>query len=251
MIDLSKYKIGLSEDIVKKLYVFVDLQKLKGLNGPQASSKFQDYLGFLQIPETQELLEFFADRWNDHRVRIEVPKEYYKYIHSEHPMFTPPRLEPPLDDKPYYQLGLRDLPGATPYNEEFGGNVLIAQIPVEDYSYFIIDQFVPNKFYVMVINEQVPRILEKGFPKTSYDNPLMLFDNPDKCRAKFLSKMQAHGSSAHDKLSKGSLISIDSEGLKLNNDLLFTERHSTKKIHKTLGYFYIGAIPPQACKVES
>src|SRR5438093_13728351 len=57
-----------------KLVAFIDLQKIMGRIGGEASSKFGDYLGFLRIADDERMRDFFAARWCDHMVRITVPR---------------------------------------------------------------------------------------------------------------------------------------------------------------------------------
>jgi hypothetical protein len=256
MIDLTKYSnLQLPEEIVSKLYVFIDLQKLTGLNMPEASAKFEDYIRFLQLPETEELAKFFLDRWTDHRVRIKVPQDYKKYIHTDHPMFTPPRIEQLTDTEPYYKLGIRDRPGALKYNPMIGGNVQVAQPPQEDYSYFIIDEYVPEQFYIMLPNEEVQDVLENGFPATDYNSPYSLTSTVEEAKSGYVSAMSgtsrkmSGNNTVHEKLNTGVVIAIDAEALELNDNVLYTEKYGAHKVHRTHGYYYVGAIPAKACKV--
>jgi hypothetical protein len=124
IVEAATIQLSLPQDTVEKLVKFIDIQKIKGLVGGQAASKFGDFLGFLGIPDNSLSQQFFGDRWSDHRVHIQVPDDLKHYLNNDTPVFTPNRLEPQYQEKPFYEQGVTRVASGTYGNPENGGSVL-------------------------------------------------------------------------------------------------------------------------------
>jgi hypothetical protein len=246
---IPKYRnTGLSDEVIAKLITFIDLRKVEGQLKSYASSKFGDYLGFLQIPETEATFSMFDDRWKDSRIRIKIPKEYEKYVASDHPMFTAPRLEPSIDNRPFYKQGIQPSMNPCAYDSKRGGNIKVPQELLDDYSNFLIEDNIPEVFYMMIRNNQVESVLKNGLPETDYDDPYVLSDSADSAKSIFLSYFKA-GENKVLALKSGTLLKINSDFLEKNNDVFYTQKFGMHRMHRMHGYFYTGEILAKALSV--
>lgn len=244
-------KLGLSFEIVTKLVECIDLLKIKGEVGGYASSKFSDYLGFLQLADTEAMREFFAERWSDHMVRIPVPKEYMKYLNAEIPLFTPSRLEPQYNKTPFYEAGIEKVPTGKNTNTHDVGTVRKAGPMRESYQNFVIEQFLPPAFYIELPNESIPCVLSEGLPEVDFVNPYPLHTSAEDAR-QGLNKHLHHTLRrmvTPAELMRYTLVKLDSSQLEFNEDVFYTRNGLDAGSARSGGYFYIGAIPAKAISV--
>lgn len=239
------------EKTVIRLVTAIDEYKLQGLTGGEAAEKFGDLLGMLQIPYTEVMQHFFARRWQDHVVWITVPQSMKHYYSGDTRVFTISRLEPSTINTHFYMNGITPtLPGDC-RNPEDGGTVRKAPPLADGYSNFIINQFVPEQFYIEVPNVSVMSVLSTGLAATDETEPYTLFSDIEQCRGSlYASLTQRHGGKPLDH-KDFTLLSVHRSGLQLDNDLFYTKQlHAHKQGSRTNGYFYIGAIPASAIKVS-
>lgn len=243
--------LSLSPEIANKLVRFIDLQKVKGLTSPYASSKFGDYLGFLQIPDTEAMQQFFVERWADHVVWSEVPKEYMKFLSAEMPMFTPSRLEPRYQETRFYDAGLVKVPAGENSNPENGGSVRTVPREEDSYGNFIIFQFLPEYFYMEVPNGWVATLLHQGLPEASDENPYSLSMSIDEARSELQKKLynETHTVATKVKLLNYTLIAIDPTELKLDNDVFYPNNSLYRHSARSFGHYYTGEIPAKAISI--
>lgn len=234
-----KSNLQLPKDLVIKLITFIDIQKLKGLNAPSALSRFGDYLGFLQLPETQELVKFFHERWRDPKVIIEITPDIRKMIPGSNELFTPPRMEAVVIDKPYYKHGIPKTRGYV-HGEH---SLKLAPVPSESYKSFIIAQNLPSKFYLRIGSEQVASALENGLPAPK--DQYVLFGSSNLALAYYLLVLNKYMKGS-EHVSSGVTLQIDPWQLELNSDVL-----SAFRKYKFEGYSYKAGIPAKAIGVES
>lgn len=243
--------LNVEEDLAAKIVQFIDLQKIQGQTGGYALSKFGDYLGFLRVLENETTLQFFASRWADHLVRIEVPKNYLKYLNDEAPMFTPSRLEPPNNTTPFYDAGIEKVPTGVSTNPHNEGTIRKAPEPREAYENFIIEQFLPKHFFIELPNESIPTVLSEGLPAVTFDKPYPLHLSEEEARRglnKHLHNLN-HRIVTKAELMMHTLMCITTEELEINADLLFTRNDMFAGSSRSGGYYYIGKIPSKAIKV--
>lgn len=244
-------KLQMPYELALKLITFIDLQKIMGQVGGMASSNFGDYLGFLRIPDDWQMQEFFAERWKDNMVRIKVPKDYEKYLHSDAPIFTPSRLEPIYQKKPFYDQGVEKVPVGASRNPFDGGFVRKAPPIEDDYSNFIIEDYLPQNFYMEVPNNEVPKLLREGLPAVNVDNPYVLHIHVEDARLwlnKTLGEKLRRLARKTDLLHY-TLIHIEAEKLRIDNDVFFPDNNLHKHSARTGGYFYAAEIPHDAISV--
>lgn len=243
--------LSISVETAYKLVAFIDVQKIMGAVGGMASSKFGDYLGFLRIPDDERMQQFFADRWSDHTVRIDVPKECMKYLSPDAPMFTPSRLEPFYNKTPFYEAGVTKVDPGNNRNPEDGGFVRKPKPMPEGYENFLIEQFLPQKFYLEIPNDTIPRVLKDGLPEVTFDNAYPFHVTAEEAR-RGLSKHLLHHQSrivSHVDMMRYTLVEIDTNKIEMNADVLFTRNDIEAGSSRFGGYFYSGVIPSNAIKV--
>jgi hypothetical protein len=227
------------------------MQKVMGQVGGMASSKFGDYLGFLRIPDDEKMQKFFAERWADHMVRSEVPKEYMKYLSPDAPMFTPSRLEPFYNPTPFYEAGITKTDPGVNRNPEDGGTVRKPKPMPEGYENFLIEQFLPEAFYIELTNESIPSVLKDGLPEVTFDNPYPLHVTAEEARRGLNKHLHhtTHRIVTPQELKRYTLVVIDVNKIEMNADVLFTRNDIEAGSSRFGGYFYSGKIPPTAIKV--
>jgi hypothetical protein len=253
IIDRAVGFFGLSPEIAQKLISYIDLQKIKGMTEPYASSKFADYLGFLQIPDTQEMQTFFAERWGDYIVWTQVPKEYMKFLNPEGPLFTPSRLEPHYRERRFYESGVPQVPMGKNTNTHNEGSVRTIPAEKELYQNFVVYQFLPEFFYFEAPNEWVPSMLHEGLPAVEHDKPYRLHLTVEEARAdlhKHLFRANHQMISKTDLLSH-TLVQFETSKLVMNGDVFFTQNDLMQGSARSAGYFYIGQVPSNAIQVSS
>ena len=240
-----------TREVVAKMITRIDLFKLQGRTGGEAAEKFGDFLGFLRIPYTLVMQEFFARRWTEHVVWTRVPLDMPEYYTNQDSLFTVARLEPSTVETPFYKNGIQSLPSGDCRNPQDGGTVRKAAPTEEDFSNFIISQFVPQHFYIEVKNTDVEDVLTNCFPASDYTDPLRLYGDITQVRGTLMTDLvQQRG---YTKLTHKdfTLIEIDSYAIELNNDYLYTKKlHAHKQGSRLNGYFYIGAISSKAISVS-
>ncbi len=242
-------QMGVNTVIASKLVHFIDVQKLKGLTGGQAASRFADYLGFLRLPDDAASHEFFASRWNDHLVRIPITPELEKYSETSTPIFTRPRLEPVFNKTPFYNAGLTKVETGVTRNPEDGGSVRKPPPSTISYSNFIIEEFVPAQFYFEIHNEQVEDFLTNGLKALSGEAELQIYPSAHDAHANLVRDLRMRGNKiTHALLGEHTLVSIASEKMQLNNDVFYT-KHLSQNANATYGYFYTGGVPAAGCAV--
>ena len=242
---------GIDVDTAYKLVAFIDLQKIMGQIGGMASSKFGDYLGFLRIPDDERMQGFFAERWADHMVRIDVPKEYEKYLSPDAPMFTPSRLEPYYNKTPFYDAGLTKIPVGASRNPEDGGSVRKPKPMPEGYENFLIEQYLPTSFYIELPNESIPTVLKQGMPEVTFDTAYPFHVTAEEARrglGKHLHHQNTRIVTSQD-LKRYTLVCIDVSKIEVTSDTLFTRNDLEAGSARFGGYFYSGSIPPKAIKI--
>ena len=243
--------LNVTEEVAFKLVQFIDLLKIQGQIGGYALSKFGDYLGFLQIHDNEASTQFFADRWSDHMVRIEVPQNYMKYLNIEAPMFTPSRLEPQYNKVPFYEAGIEKVPTGVSTNPHNEGTVRKAPLPREAYENFIIQQFLPSEFYLELPNESIPTVLSEGLPEVSFESAYPLHVKDEEARHGLSKHLHSilHRMVAKSDLMKYTLVKIDTSKIEITTDMLFTRNDLEAGSARSGGYFYLGKIPAAAIKV--
>lgn len=245
----SSYDV--SVEVAYKLIAFIDLQKIMGAIGGMASSKFGDYLGFLRIPDDERMQNFFAERWADHMVRIDVPREYQKFLSPDAPMFTPSRMEPFYNKTPFYDAGITKTPTGMNRNPEDGGTVRKPKPMPEGYDNFLIEQYLPTAFYLEVVNEAIPSILNDGLPEVTFNEPYPLHVTANEARSG-LNKHLYHKNGrivTPSDLMRYTLIRIDPTKIELTTDTLFTRNDLEAGSSRQGGYFYTGKIPSSAVSI--
>lgn len=243
--------LNVTEEVAAKLVIFIDLQKVQGQVGGYALSKFADYLGFLQVHDNAASTQFFADRWADHLVRVDIPHSHMKYLNPEAPMFTPSRLEPQYNQTPFYDAGIEKVPTGVNRNPHDGGTVRKAPPTREAYENFIVQQFLPKEFYLEITNESVPTVVVQGLPKVSFDAAYPLHVTAEEARHGLNKHLHSllHRMVAKSDLMKYTLVKIDTSKIEINTDVLFTRNDLEAGSARSGGYFYLGNIPAEAIKV--
>lgn len=244
--------LGVPKETALKLVAFIDLQKIMGNVGGMASSKFADYLGFLRLPDNTITQQFFASRWEDHLVRIDVPKEYLKYLSGDVPLFTPSRLEPQYNPVPFYEAGLEKTLLGVNTNPHDHGTVRKPKPMREEYENFIIQQFVPQRFFLELPNESIATVLSQGLPEVTFENPYPLHITVEEARTglnKHLHNLN-HRIVTKADLMRHTLIEINTEKLEINSDVFYTRNDLAAGSSSTGGFFYIGKIPAKAISVS-
>lgn len=243
--------LNVTEEVAAKLVQFIDLQKVQGQTGGYALSKFGDYLGFLRLLDNEASLQFFASRWEDHLVRIEVPQTYMKYLNSDALMFTPSRLEPQYNKVPFYDAGIEKVPTGVSTNPHNEGTIRKAPDPREAYENFIIEQFLPKQFFIEMPNAAIPTVISEGLPAVTFDKPYPLHLTEEEARrglSKHLHNVNHRMATKADLMSH-TLLCVTTSELEVTADLLFTRNDMFAGSSRSGGYFYIGKIPAKAIKV--
>lgn len=253
IIDRAVLHLGVTPEIAQKLIHFIDLQKIKGLTEPYACSNFGDYLGFLQLMDTDEMKLFFIERWGDHVVWTTVPKDYMHFLNGETPMFTPSRLEPQYQDKPFYKEGIEQTPLGQNHNTFDCGSVRKVKRPDDPYSNFIIHQFLPDFFYMEVPNDWVATLLQEGLPEATVENPYSLSMSVEEARSELQKKLynDTHQVVTKTQLLGYTLIGISTDKLELNNDVFYTNNLLMRRTSRVAGHYYLGAIPADAISIAN
>lgn len=244
--------LKLATETVTKLVTFIDIQKIKGYTGGQAASRFADYLGFLGIADNAVSHEFFASRWTDHRVWIDIPENLRHYVDQAAPLFTPGRLEPKYETRPFYEQGIPQVAPGTTCDPTTGHSVRTAPALTESYSNFIINVNVPQEFYIEVANSAIDRTLTTGF-ESDPEQPYRLYASAAEARDSLYREL------AHSRATRGpragvagdyTLLTVATEHMELNNDLFFTMKIAGRKQSTTsAGYFYRGYIKPKGIRI--
>lgn len=243
--------LELNAETVLKLITKIDLLKIEGQIGGMASSKFGDYLGFLRLPDTQVMQEFFARRWADHFVRITVPKAYMKYLPGDVPLFTPPRLEPVYSRVPFYQAGIEKTETGVNTNPHNHGTVRKPRPYSESSEAFIIAEFVPVHFYLELPNETIATVLMEGLPAVNEEAPYPLHMTAEEARAglsKHLHNVSHHIVSKSD-LMRHTLVTIAVDKLDITSDNFYTNSGLEAGSTRAGGYYFVDKIPAAAIKV--
>jgi hypothetical protein len=137
-------------------------------------------------------------------------------------------------------------------NPQNGGTVRKAPAIGDDFSNFIIHQFVPEHFYIEVPNTDVANVLENGIPATDYDSPTQFYKTIESARGTLYAKLSQQRGGANKLIGHDfTLIEIDSYALTLNNDMLYTKKlHAHKQGSRQEGFYYIGSIASKALSVS-
>lgn len=251
LVERACANLGVPEEIAAKLVNFIDMQKIKGMTEPYASSRFGDYLGFLQIPDTAPMQQFFSERWADHVVWSQVPNAYMKFLNMEMPAFTPSRLEPQYQDKPFYQQGLPQAKLGDNYDPGTGGAVREVARGEDLYTNFIIYEFLPDYFYMEVPNDWVATLLQEGLPETDDSKPYSLAMSIEEARTELQKKLynELHSVVTKTQLLRYTLIAIDPAQLELNNDVFYPSNAAYRRSARSIGHYYTGAIPASAISI--
>lgn len=249
---------GLDAETAALLVNRIDLLKLQGFTGGQALSQFGDYLGFLRIPDNEQSLEFFAQRWADPLVWSPITKENVRYLNPETPLFTQSRLEPHFMSSPFFKQGLTKVGTGVSYNPEDSSALRKAPGLTEDYSNFVVSAFLPPAFFVEVKNSEVQAVLEHGIEAThegndsSPEDEHVLYLTPEDARANLavdLRRQQLPVSRAT--LLEHTLLEIATDSMTIDNRVFYTKTVSGHKGQgSNYGYFYSGSVPPGGVTVS-
>lgn len=253
-----------ADDMVRRMLVFIDLQKIKGFNHPEALTAFRSFIrrmimkdfgAGMSEPEfdvEERFVEWFNQRWDDRHVYIDVPEEYLKYLNGDHALFTPPRLEPidviHFNKTPFNERGPKGF-----ISRPKGSSLRVADGEDDDVPYrtFVVRQNLPRHLYMEVPESVATKALVDGFDEVDRDDKAYLLGKSvEAARSAAAGRSQqqdAFGSKtdSEDRVA----LSVDVEALELNQDKFYTKKLSGSKNkggHRTFGIFYEGKIPATA-----
>lgn len=251
--------LGVDRPTAAKLALKIDSFKMRGLTGGEGSSRFADYLGFLRIPDSEVTNEFFAYCWTSPLVWTPICPELRPFLNRETPLFTQSRLEPVFHSTPFYEQGLTKVKTGVNFNPEDGSAVRKPKGLTEDYSNFIINEFLPKTFFIEVKNDEVSQVLAEGIRATNEgddsdeDDEHTLYLKSDDARANLASDLRTHNRLVtREALLQYTLIEIETSKMQINNKVFYTKTVSGHKGQgSNYGYFYSGSVPPSGCHVSS
>jgi hypothetical protein len=235
---------------VEALFFFIDRLKLQGHTVGRAFSNYCDHLPLLGIACTDLTDQFFAYRWADKRVWIPVPVDLKDDLGTM-PLFTPFKIDEGDIYKCRAPLPPYVHPGTTRFSDE-GHDTQLIPMPRDPSTFFIIDEFIPEHFYMELPNDEVLDALRSGLPNAPYDEPYRLALSPEGAKGSLV-KLRLERREpikyVHAALSDYTMLSVDTNKMDLDPDHFKIHISHHHKATNYAVYLYTGDIPAQALEV--
>ena len=246
--------MGVTPATAKLLVTFLDVQKIKGSVGGEAAEAYGDYLGFLGLPYNEAQKQYVSDRWNDPRVWIDITPDLEKFLVSDTPLFTPHRLEPVYQAQPFYRQGITAVAPGTYGNPEDGSSVRKAPRLTETYSHFLVNAYLPEKFYMELLNSAVEDALSKGLSKTLHSSPYRLYASRDEAEDSLHKELLGRTATQlpHITFDDYTVLAIDTSFMDLDLAVFFPRKLSGHRFSsRGFCHYYLGSVAKEGISIPS